>query len=330
MLHHERCRTWLRALVGAAALVGALLGRASAHEPAAPPLVRYETTRVAGLDIFYREAGVKSAPVLLLLHGFPSSSFMFRDLIPRLATRYRVIAPDYPGFGQSSFPSREEFRYTFENLATVLSGFTRALHLDKYVIYIQDYGAPVGLRMALQQPERIAGIIVQNGNAYEEGFNADSWAPLRAYWREPTAARRERLRGWLTPEGVRQQYVAGVPASRQRQFSPDTWTLDWALLDRPGAVEAQLDLFGDYASNVALYPRFHQFFRTRRPPTLIVWGKYDPFFTPAGALAYERDLPDAEIVWLEAGHFALETHAEDVSEHVLRFLRNKVFPTATR
>ena len=281
-------------------------------------LVQHRTVRVEGLNLFYREAGPKDAPVLLLLHGFPSSSFMFRDLIPRLADRYRVIAPDYPGFGQSSFPSRKTFRYTFENLARVVEAFTEALKLERYAIYIQDYGAPVGLRLALRHPERISGLIVQNGNAYDEGLNPEAWKPLREYWRSPSPARREALRAWLTPEGTRQQYVAGVPETLVPSFSPDTWTLDWARLSRPENLEVQLDLFGDYGTNVALYPRFQEFFRKHQPPTLIVWGIHDLFFTRAGAEAYRRDLPKAKLVTFDTGHFALETHAAQIAAEIRR------------
>jgi pimeloyl-ACP methyl ester carboxylesterase len=202
----------------------------------------------------------------------------------------------------------------------VLEAFTRQLRLDRYALYIQDYGAPVGLRLALMHPERVTALVVQNGNAYEEGFDASSWAPLRAYWREPTPANRERLRGWLTADGVRQQYLAGVPVPLHARFSPDTWSLDWARLSRPENLDAQLDLFGDYATNVALYPRFQQFFRDWRPPMLVVWGRYDPFFTRAGAEAYRRDQPAAELVWLDSGHFARETHAPEIAERMRRFL----------
>lgn len=282
--------------------------------------VRYSSVRVQGLDIFYREAGPANAPVLLLLHGFPSSSFMFRDLMPKLADRYRVIAPDYPGFGQSSFPDRAAFAYTFEHLANVTLGFTDALKLSRYALYVQDYGAPIGFRLALSRPERVTALVVQNGNAYEEGLSRDGWEALRRYWREPTSANREAMRQWLTPEGVRQQYSAGLPAPLAARLSPDTWTLDWARMSRPGNIDVQLDLFGDYQTNVALYPRFQELFRSRRWPTLIVWGKHDIFFTPAGAEAYERDLPGAELVMLDAGHFALETHADEIARRMRAFL----------
>jgi pimeloyl-ACP methyl ester carboxylesterase len=295
------------------------VAQANTPKPVPPAsMVQHRSVRAEGLDIFYREAGPKDAPVLLLLHGFPSSSFMFRDLIPRLAERYHLIAPDYPGFGQSSFPSRKTFRYTFENLARVVEAFTEALKLQRYAIYIQDYGAPVGLRLALRHPERISGLIVQNGNAYDEGLNPEAWKPLREYWRSPTPAGREGLRAWLTPEGTRQQYVAGVPEALVPSFSPDTWTLDWARLSRPENLEVQLDLFGDYGTNVALYPRFHEFFRKHQPPTLIVWGIHDIFFTRAGAEAYRRDMPKAKLVTFDTGHFALETHAAQIAAEIRR------------
>jgi pimeloyl-ACP methyl ester carboxylesterase len=302
---------------------------AAEASPSAVPVVprsgqhlatRHRTVRVGGLDLFYREAGPADAPAVLLLHGFPSSSFMFRDLIPHLAARYRVIAPDYPGFGQSSFPNRSQFRYSFENIARVLVELRQQLRIERHALYIQDYGAPVGLRLALLQPERITALVVQNGNAYEEGFNEESWAALRAYWRAPTPANRKRLRGWLTAEGIRQQYLGGVPEALHSRFSPDTWTLDWALLRRPGNIDVQLDLFADYATNVSLYPRFQQFLREHRPPTLIAWGRHDPFFTAAGAEAYRRDLPHAELEWLDTGHFALETHAAEIGSLMSSFL----------
>ena len=291
--------------------------------PAAAARVRHHTVAVDDVEIFFREAGPGDAPAVLLMHGFPSSSHMFRHLIPALADRYHVIAPDYPGFGQSSFPDRARFAYTFERLARVMDGFTRALGLEHYALYIQDYGSPVGLRLALAHPERVAVLIVQNGNAYEEGLS-EEWGPLRAYWREPTPANRDRLRAWLNAEGIRLQYVAGVPEAQVPLFSPDTWTLDWALLSRPGNIDAQLDLFYDYRTNVALYPKFHEFFRAHRPPTLLVWGRHDPFFTVAGAEAYRRDLPDAELHYIDAGHFALETHGPEIAGLIRDFLARRV------
>jgi pimeloyl-ACP methyl ester carboxylesterase len=257
--------------------------------------------------------------VLLLLHGFPTSSFMFRELFPALGDRWRVIAPDDPGFGESSFPSPARFPYTFENLARVLMGFTDALDLERYTLYLQDYGAPLGLRLALARPQRVRGLVVQNGNAYVEGLSS-AWDPLKAYWQAPTPAKRETLRGWLTFEGVRQQYLAGLPPSLVERVSPDMWALDWSRLSRPGNLDARLDLFADYQKNVALYPEFQRYLRSRLPPTLITWGRYDPFFLEAGARAYLRDLPHAELTLLDAGHFALETHGAEIAERIRGFL----------
>jgi pimeloyl-ACP methyl ester carboxylesterase len=283
------------------------------------PAVRYRRVRVGDLNVFYREAGPERAPVVLLLHGFPSSSFMFRELIPLLATRFRVIAPDYPGFGQSDFPSASRFEYTFANLTRVVDAFLGVLAIDRFSLYVQDYGAPIGFRLALLRPERVAALLVQNGNAYEEGLS-DAWDPLKAYWRAPSSDNRERLRGWLNAEGVKLQYLAGVPPELAATFSPDTWTLDWSLLQRPGNIDVQLDLFADYRTNVELYPHFQSYFRSSRPPTLVVWGKHDPFFTLAGAHAYRRDLPQAEVELFETGHFALESHAVPIAKRIQRFL----------
>jgi pimeloyl-ACP methyl ester carboxylesterase len=290
---------------------------ARADEPAAT--VAHRKVSVDGVSIFYREAGPPDAPAVVLLHGFPSSSFMYRNLMPSLARRYRVIAPDYPGFGQSDFPAASAYSYSFEQLARTMQRFTEIVGVQRYALYIQDYGAPIGLRMALAHPERVTALIVQNGNAYAEGLSA-GWDPLRAYWQSPTPSNREGLRGWLTAEGIRQQYVAGVPENLLERFSPDTWTLDWSLLQRPGNIDVQLDLFGDYQHNVTLYPRFQQLFRERQFPTLIVWGKHDVFFTLAGARAYLRDLPNAQLHLLDAGHFALETHGEEIARAMLEFL----------
>ncbi len=280
-------------------------------------VIHHRMVEVDGLQIFYREAGRVGAPTILLLHGFPSSSFMFRSLMLALADSYHLVAPDYPGFGNSAFPGPGEFPHSFSALATIVDRFTNAIGLDRYLLYIQDYGAPVGLRLALLHPQKVIGLIVQNGNAYEEGLSGE-WEPLRAYWREPTPANREKLRGWLTPEGLRLQYVAGLPEGLIERVSPETWILDWARLSRPGNIDYQLDLFGDYRSNVELYPRFRQFFRDYTPPTLVAWGRYDPFFTTAGAMAFQRDIPDAEIHLLDAGHFALETHDTEIAA-LIRF-----------
>lgn len=283
------------------------------------PPTRYRTVEIDGLRLFYREAGSADAPALLLLHGFPTSSHMFRNLIPALAGRYHVVAPDYPGFGYSDFPDRRNFPYGFATYAEIIDKFMQAIGLRRYALYIQDYGAPVGLRLALRAPERITALIVQNGNAYEEGLS-DAWAPIKAYWGDPSPANRDKMRHFLTLDGTRLQYTAGLPDSQVQFVSPDNWTLDWSLLSRPGNIDLQLDLFGDYQTNVALYPQFQAFFRERRPPTLITWGQHDPFFTVPGAEAYRRDLPDAELHLLDAGHFALETHGQEIAAHIRRFL----------
>jgi pimeloyl-ACP methyl ester carboxylesterase len=279
--------------------------------------IKHTRANVDGFEVAYREAGPKNAPVILLLHGFPSSSHMFRDLIPKLANRFRVIAPDLPGFGQSDMPPRDRFEYTFANIAQVMTRFTEVLRLDRFAIYIFDYGAPTGLRMALAHPERITAIVTQNGNAYVEGLS-DGWNPIRAYWNDPTPAHRDALRAMLTPETTYMQYTAGV--ADKTLVSPDGCNLDNFYLARPGAHEVQLDLFLDYASNVELYPAFQAYFRAHRPPLLAVWGNGDPFFLPAGAQAYRRDLPDARVVFFDTGHFALETHCEDIAVEMRRFL----------
>lgn len=271
-----------------------------------------------GVRVFYRESGSPTAPTVLLLHGFPSSSFMYRNLIPLLAPRYHVIAPDYPGFGFSDFPARGDFDYSFDGYARLMKAFVDRLGVKSYALYIQDYGAPIGLRLALLDPKRVAALVVQNGNAYEEGLSA-AWDPLKAYWSDPSAQNREKLRAWLNADGIRAQYAAGLTAEQSNALAPETWTLDWALLGRPGNIDLQLDLFRDYQSNVALYPKFQEFLRTRRPPTLIVWGTRDPFFTVAGAKAYLRDVPDAELHLIDAGHFALETRNGELAELMLSF-----------
>jgi len=283
--------------------------------------VNYETVGVNGLNIFYREAGKKSSPTLLLLHGFPSSSHMFRNLIPMLAEHYHIVAPDFPGFGQTDLPSHKEFAYSFANLAEVVGKFTEAVGLKKFSIYIFDYGSPVGLRMALKHPERIQAIISQNGNAYVEGLS-DGWNPIRAYWKEPSQANRDALRSMLTPQTTEFQYVHGV--ADKSLVSPDGRSLDDFYLSRPGAHEAQLDLFLDYAKNVEMYPEFQKFFRTAKPPFLAVWGENDPFFLPAGAEAFKRDIPNAEIQFFDTGHFALETHCSEIAAVILKFLKKVV------
>ena len=280
--------------------------------------VTYRTVQIEGTGVFYREAGPQDGPVILLLHGFPSSSHMFRDLIPLLADTYRLVAPDLPGFGRSDMPDRGAFGYTFEHLADVVDGFTGALGLDRYALYVFDYGAPTGFRLALRHPERVAALISQNGNAYAEGLS-DGWAPIRAYWEDRSPANREALRSFLAPETTVWQYRHGT--SDPAAVSPDGYGLDNHYLARPGADEIQLDLLGDYKSNVELYPAFQDYFRTHRPPTLAVWGRNDPFFLPPGAEAFQRDNPDARVEFLDTGHFALETHAAEIAASVRDFLK---------
>jgi pimeloyl-ACP methyl ester carboxylesterase len=279
--------------------------------------ITYRTANVDGFKVFYREAGPATAPTLLLLHGFPTSSHMFRELIPLLADRFHIVAPDLPGFGQSELPPRDAFSYTFARLAEVIGRFTEVVNLKRFAIYIFDYGAPVGLRIAIKHPERITAIISQNGNAYEEGLS-EGWNPIQAYWREPTQANRDALRNFLAPETTYWQYTHGVgdPAV----VSPDGYSLDDFYLARPGAHEPQLDLFLDYASNVALYPQFQAYFRNHRPPLLAVWGRNDPFFLPAGAEAYKRDIPGADVRFFDTGHFALETHRAEIATAIRDFI----------
>ena len=272
---------------------------------------------IDGVNVFYREAGDRSRPTLLLLHGFPSSSHMFRDLIPLLADRFHVVAPDLPGFGQSAMPPREAFTYTFDHLAEVIEGFTEKLKLDRFSVYVFDYGAPVGFRLALRHPERVTAIISQNGNAYEEGLS-DGWNPIRAYWNDASQANRDALRAFLSPETTKWQYTHGV--SDESAISPDGYTLDTFYLSRPGSAEIQLDLFGNYQSNVQLYPAFQKYLRTHRPRVLAVWGTNDPFFLPAGAEAFRKDVPDAQVVLFDTGHFALETHAVQIAAVIRDFL----------
>jgi pimeloyl-ACP methyl ester carboxylesterase len=277
----------------------------------------FKTVDVDGIDIFYREAGPADAPVLLLLHGFPTAGHMFRDLIPALAKRYRLIAPDLPGFGQSAQPPREAYAYTFANLARTVGRFTEVLGLSRYALYVFDYGAPVGFRLAVAHPERITAIISQNGNTYLEGVS-EALAPIQAYWADPSQANREALRGLLSPQTTLFQYTHGV--ADPSLVSPDGRTLDDAYLGRPGNDEIQLDLFLDYRTNVAAYSATQAYFRTHRPPLLAAWGRNDPFFLPAGAEAFRRDLPDADIRFFDTGHFALETHAAAIAEAIDGFL----------
>jgi pimeloyl-ACP methyl ester carboxylesterase len=271
-----------------------------------------------GVRVFYRTAGDAAAPVVLLLHGFPASSFMFRELIPRLASDYRVIAPDLPGFGFTEIPAERKYVYSFAGLASTIEAFTEALKIDRYAIYVFDYGAPTGFRLAMAHPERITAIVSQNGNAYEEGLG-DAWGPIRKYWAAPTAENREVIRkNILTLEGTRWQYTHGV--NDPNSIPPESYTLDAALLKRPGNEDIQLDLFLDYASNVKLYPKFQEYFRKSKPPLLAIWGKNDPFFIPAGAEAFRKDLPNAEVQFLDTGHFAIETHVVEIAAAMKDFL----------
>ena len=281
------------------------------------PAVSTHYIQVQGLRLFYREAGDQQAPAILLLHGFPTSSLMYRNLIPLLADRYHVIAPDLPGFGFSDAPDRKQYHYTFDNLAGTIDAFTDAVGLKRYAIQVFDYGAPVGWRLAVAHPERITAIISQNGNAYEEGLSS-GWNPIQKYWKEPSEANRAALREFLTPESVKWQYTHGAPD--ETQVAPESYTMDSALLARPGNDEIQLDLFLDYASNVALYPKFQAYFRKEHPPLLAVWGRNDPFFLPPGAEAFKRDNPNAEVHFYDAGHFALETSGSEIVVEIRRFL----------
>jgi len=283
--------------------------------------IHYRYQQAGDVNVFYREAGDPASPVLLLLHGFAGSSFMFRDLIPQLADRYHVIAPDLPAFGFTEAPARGEYAYTFAQLAETIGRFTEALHLNRYALLVHDYGAPVGWRLALAHPQRVTAIISQNGNAYEEGLG-EAWAPIQQYWRDPTVENRHALSEFPTPAAIKWQYLEGV--SDQSLISPDGYSLEGMQVLRPGNAEIQLDLLLDYASNVEMYPQFQHYFRQYQPPLLAVWGKNDPFFMPAGAEAWKRDLPDAEIRFYDTGHFALETHAKEIGTAVRDFLDRHV------
>jgi pimeloyl-ACP methyl ester carboxylesterase len=286
------------------------------------PLTTIHRIQADGITIFYREAGPADAPVVLLLHGFPTSSFQYRELIPRLADNYRVIAPDLPGFGFTEVPAARNYKYTFDALANTILAFTDALNLTKrYALYIFDYGAPTGLRLAMARPERITAIVSQNGNAYEEGLG-DAWAPIQRYWREPSLQNREILRNALSPEGLRSQYTDGVP--NPDRIAPEGYTLDAAMIQRPGNMDIQLDLFLDYANNVKLYPAFQEYFRKSKPPLLAIWGKNDAFFIPPGAQAFLRDNPNATVQLLDTGHFALETHVQEIADAMREFLAKNV------
>ena len=279
--------------------------------------IHYRHKQVGDVKVFYREAGEPGSPVLLMLHGFAGSSFMFRDLMPQLADRYHLIAPDLPAFGFTESPERGEYAYTFSQLAETIDQFTAALELETYALMVHDYGAPVGWRLALRHPERVTAIISQNGNAYEEGLG-DAWAPIQKYWREPTSENRSALSAFPTPAAIKWQYLEGV--ADPSLVSPDGYSLEGMRVIQPGNAEIQLDLLLDYASNVAMYPLFQQFFREYQPPLLAVWGEHDPFFMPAGAEAWKRDLPNAEIKFYNTGHFALETHANEIGADVRHFL----------
>lgn len=288
--------------------------------------VRYQTAKVDGVDIFYREAGSKTSPTVLLLHGFPTSSQMFRDLIPRLADKYHVIAPDYPGFGFSEMPERSKFAYTFENYANLVDKLTRQIGVDHYALYVMDYGAPVGFRLAVKNPDRVTAFIVQNGNAYNEGIEK-FWDPIKAYWTTGAQQEREGIRWLMTIKATYWQYHNGVKDTSL--LDPDAWTVDQALLDRPGNQEIQLDLFYDYRTNIPLYPQWQAYFRERKPPMLIVWGQNDEIFVAAGAAPYKRDLPKAEVHMFDTGHFALETNGAEIAQLIRDFLGRSVRADAT-
>ncbi|MBV6446925.1 MAG: Haloalkane dehalogenase [Nitrosomonas sp.] len=293
------------------------------HAAGKPTQLNYRTANIDGVEVFYREAGPKAAPVLLLLHGFPTSSHMFRNLIPQLSDRYHVIAPDYPGFGQSAMPDRDKFAYTFDNYAQIVDKLMQQLGVNRYAIYVMDYGAPVGFRLASSHPERVTALIVQNGNAYNEGLE-QFWDPINAYWETGGSTEREAIR-WLTSiKATKWQYTNGV--NDTSLVSPDTWTIDQALLDRPGNAEIQLDLFYDYRTNIPLYPQWQAYFRKHKPATLVVWGKNDAIFVAAGAAPYKRDLPDADIHLLDTGHFALETHGSEIAKLIREFLDKRLKP----
>jgi pimeloyl-ACP methyl ester carboxylesterase len=284
--------------------------------------VAYRTAKINGLDIFYREAGPKDAPAVLLLHGFPTSSHMFRNLIPALADEFHLVAPDYPGFGNSSMPTVDEFEYTFANLADLIENFAQNVGLKKYAMYVQDYGAPVGYRLATKHPDRVQALVIQNGNAYDEGIDNDFWTPLKAYWKDKTAEREKPLRRFFSREATIWQYTEGV--RDKESISPDTWNIDQPLLDRPGNAEIQLALFHSYGSNPPLYPKWQAYFREHQPPTLIVWGKNDPIFPATGAEPYKRDLKNLEFHLFDTGHFALEEDGDKIARLMRDFLRRHV------
>ncbi|MBV9267852.1 MAG: alpha/beta hydrolase [Acidobacteriaceae bacterium] len=325
-------RSYARHVTATFVAFGAVLisANAPAHAPAKTPSVavaaspasttiRYRTLRVDGIDLFYREAGPSNAPVVLLLHGFPASSFMYRDLIPQLAARYRVVAPDYPGFGYSSAPSVKEFNYSFDHLADVIEKFTVELGLEKYSIYMQDFGGPVGFRLATRNPAKVASLIVQNANAYEDGLPDSFWKPARELWRNPSKANFAGIReAAMSKEALEWNYTHGVKDTTR--ISPDSWVLQGALLDRPGNKDIMLALLYDYRMNLKLYAKWHDYFRTYQPPMLIVWGEHDAIFPASGARAYLRDLPKAELHLLDTGHFALEEKSEEIGQFMTDFL----------
>jgi pimeloyl-ACP methyl ester carboxylesterase len=302
--------------MAAAAASPALLAEAVTGDGRVP-LTSIHRVQADGVTVFYREAGSKDAPVVLLLHGFPASSFQYRELIPRLADKYRVIAPDLPGFGFTDVPAARGYKYSFDAIAKTILAFTDALQLKRYALYVFDYGAPTGFRLAMWKPERITAIVSQNGNAYEAGLG-DAWAPIQLYWREPTPAHRETVHQALSPEGIRWQYTVGAPDPNV--IKPEGYTLDAAMIARPGNMDIQLDLFLDYANNVKLYPAFQEYFRKWKPPLLAIWGKNDPFFIPAGAEAFQRDNPNAKVELLDTGHFALETHVIEIATKMRQLL----------
>ena len=283
------------------------------------PRTAFHHIEADGVRVFYREAGPSDAPVVLLLHGFPTSSFQYRELIPRLADRYHVIAPDLPGFGFTEVPEKRSYKYSFDALAHTIEAFIDAFGLKRYALYVFDYGAPTGFRLAMARPESITAIVSQNGNAYEEGLG-DAWAPIRRYWTTRSTENREAIRKGLNADGMRREYASGI--AHPELIAPESYTRDAALLARPGNTDIQLDLFLDYANNVKLYPAFHEYFRKSKPPFLAIWGKHDPYFIPAGAEAFKRDIPNAIVKFLDTGHFALETYLNDVALEMRAFLAN--------
>ena len=305
-------------LFAAASLATALVANAADN----PVQVHHRTMEIQGVNVFYREAGPAQAPVVLLLHGFGASSYMFRNLIPQLAAKYHVIAPDLPGFGQTNVVPGKQFAYTFDNLASVIDGFTVAKGVERYAIYVFDYGAPVGWRLAVKNPQKITAVVTQNGNGYEEGLS-EGWADMRKAWAEPTAANREALRRFNTLDMTKWQYTEGVRDASL--IAPETWQLAHAAIERIG-VEVQMGLLLDYGQNIKQYSQLHEFFRNQRPPTLAIWGKNDPFFLPAGAEAFKRDNPKAEVRFLDTGHFAIETHGDEIATQMLEFLNRSVKP----